>query len=522
MFASFQSASRSACIVCLVLSLALLAACTPDSDGAQRTEWIRYGTGTALQTFDPHLADTGPAFSTYLALVYDGLTRPDAMKMGDVVPGLASSWRWIDSRTIVFQLRQGVRFVDGEPFNARAAKANIERMMEKRGPRIMTVASIESADVISEFQLQLNLAYPDPTVLYNLGLSPGMMVSPAAFDRSDLDLNPVGTGAWVYDQQHSTIGEVHRFRLNPEYYEGQPPGRAPFEIHVLKDARARLNALVSGQIDFTVMGASEADYARASGFSIASRKNRWLGMTLLDRGGQVVPAFSDVRVRRALGYAVDREALAKVVFFGFAAPASQPMVEQGHVKSLENYYTYDPVLARSLLAEAGALGTHFQVPVVPASSAEYEAIQYYLNQAGFEMEIKIIEPGAIGAIARSLDYPVNTIGYPNVDPDNRHTAIWGSDAAFNPFHIPTPRLDELARQARETLDETVRDALFEAYFRIVVTNVYSVVYLQVEDLVAYDANRLTDVTVSRYIDPNLRDVKLRDRIGVEDPWGTSE
>ncbi len=495
--------------ICLLLCTALLIGCTPSGDKTDRTAWVRYGTGTPMQTFDPHLADTGPAFSTYIALVYDGLTRADNEKMGQVVPGLASAWRWVDDRTIEFDLRPGVSFIDGEPFNAQAAKANIERMIEKSGPRIATVASVQSADAISELKLRVNLAYPDPTVLYNLALSPGMMVSPAAFDRQDLDLNPVGTGAWIYDKQHSRIGEVHRFRLNPNYFRGQPPGRAPFEIYVLKDARARLNALVSGQIDFTVMGASEADYARTSGFSIASRKNRWLGMTLLDRQGKLVPAFSDVRVRRALGYAVDREALAKVVYFGFAEPASQPMVDLGHLKSLENYYTYNPTLSRSLLEEADAVGTHFEVPVVPASSAEYEVIQHYVNQVGFEMEIKIIEPGSIGPIARSLDYPINTIGYPNVDPDNRHSAIWGSDAAFNPFHNPTPRLDELARQARETLDEELRAALFEEYFQIVVTDVHSVVYLQVEDLVAYDASKLTDVTVSRYIDPNLRDVKLR-------------
>ncbi|XOV89229.1 MAG: ABC transporter substrate-binding protein [Pseudomonadota bacterium] len=499
----------------MLLCFVFLAGCTPASNQDDRSAWVRYGTGTPMQTFDPHLADTGPSFSTYIALVYDGLTRVDTEKMGNAVPGLASDWRWIDNRTLEFDLRPGVRFIDGEPFNARAAVANIERMIEKNGPRIATVASVKSAEAIGELKLRLNLAYPDPTVLYNLALSPGMMVSPAAFDNADLDLNPVGTGAWIYDQENSRIGEVHRFRLNPDYYEGHPPGRAPYEIYVLKDTRARLNALVSGQIDFTVMGASEADYAKKSGFFIASRKNRWLGLTLLDRQGILVPAFRDVRVRRALGFAVDRDALARVVYFGFAAPASQPMADLGHVRALENYYTYDPAHARALLEEAGAVGTYFEVPVVPTSSAEYEAIQHYVNQVGFNMEIKIIEPGTIAPIARSLDYPINTIGYPNFDPDNRHTAIWGSDAAFNPFRNPTPRLNELAQQARETLDEAQRAALFQEYFQIVVTEAHSVIYLQVEDLVAYDADKLIDVTVSRYIDPNLSDVRLRNHVGQE-------
>lgn len=480
---------------------------------ANKTVWadsIRFGTGTPLQTFDPHQADTGPSFSTYLALVYDGLTRQDPDNPGNIVPALATDWYWIDDVTLEFEIRQGVRFIDGTPFDARVAKDNIERMLRLKGPRISTVAAIKSVEAPNEFILRMQLQYPDPTILYNLSLSPGMMVSPAAFENEDLDLNPVGTGAWRYDRERSTIGEVHRFYVNPDYFAGRSQERANYEVLVLGDGPARLNALLSGQVDLTIVGPAEARYAEQSGFSIARRDNRWLGMTILDREGEIVPELADRRVRRALGFAVDRQAMADIVFFGYATPASQPMAELGHVSGLQNFFTYDPDKARKLLEDAGAIGFSFTVPITPGYSAPYETIQYYLRKVGINMELKVIEPGTVSPVSRSKQYPVNTIGYPTFDPDSRHLAIWDSDAAFNPFRNDNSRLDELAKIARETHDESERQRLFKEYFEIVVAEVYSVVYLHIEDLIAYDAGRVMDVRVSRYIDPMLREVKLRD------------
>lgn len=505
----FRRSSRLSGLL-LVLALAgLLQACGDERGRAAPYDTIRYGTGQPLQTFDPHRADTGPAFSTYLTLVYDGLTRPDPDNVGRAIPALAHHWTWVDDLTIEFDLQRGVTFIDGEQFDARAAKANLERMLEVEGPRVKTVASIRAVEVIDDYRLRIRLHYPDPTLTYNLGLSPGMMVSPAAFDNPHLDIDPVGTGPWIYDFERSTIGDVHRFSLNPGYYEGQPPGRGNYEIRVLKDARARLNALLSRQIDFAVLGPSEAEYAIRIGFEVETRMSRWMGMTIIDREGELVPEFADVRVRRALGYAVDRQALADVVFFGFAEPRSQPMATLGRVEELDDYFSYDPDKARALLEEADAVGLHFTVPVLPTVSAEYEAIQHYLGKVGINMEIKVIEPGTIGAVSRSREFPVNTIGYPNYDPDSRHLAIWGPEAAYNPFGLDTSRLEDLARRARQTLDEDLRERLFDEYFRIVVTEVYSLVYLHLKDVVAYDGARVTDVAVSRYIDPMLRDVRLR-------------
>ena len=369
----------------------------PAADTAART--VRFGTGTQMVTFDPHLADTGPQYYTYLTLVYDGLTHTNVEDLLKPFPGLAASWSWRDDRTIDLFLRRGVRFIDGEPFDAHAAKANIDRLFALEGPRINTVASIDAAEVLDDHTLRLRLHYPDPTLLYNLSHSPGLMVSPAAFDNPDLDLNPVGTGPWIYDRARSTHGEVHRFVPNPDYFLSGFDDAPPLDIHLLVNIRARLNAMISGQIDVAIVTPAEAAPAREAGFAITSASNRWFGITILDRAGELVPELGDPRVRQALGFAVERQAIADTVFFGYARPTSQPMAagNLGHDPDLEGFFSYDPDRARALLDEAGVDTFTFTIPVSPNGTAAYEAVQAYLQRVGIDMRIAVIDGASIGA-----------------------------------------------------------------------------------------------------------------------------
>ncbi|MBX3705345.1 MAG: ABC transporter substrate-binding protein [Pseudomonadales bacterium] len=501
----------SPCTLVMLVCSALLAACGPvvDRDAlADRT--IRFATYQPLITFDPHLSPTGPTASTYLSPVYDGLTAPHPDNPYDVLPALATEWRWLDDRTLEFRLREGVRFVDGEPFNADAAKRNLERMLALNGPRRNTMRSIREVSATGPYTLRIALYDPDPTLLRNLSTAPGLMVSPAAFDHAALDLNPVGTGPWIYDAAASAPGDYYRFRVNPDYFD--PPGEdfGELEVIVLADGRTRLFSVISGQADIAIIGPPEADHAKRLGLELARRANRWMGMTILDRRGELVPELADVRVRQALAFAVDRQAIADAVYFGYASPAVQPMAPGlGYVPELDDYYRYDPERARALLREAGVEGFSFEVPVGSAGSPDYEAIQHYLRQVGIDMRLVVMESGAYTAAAMARTFPVNTIGYPNYDPDSRHLAIWHTQSAFNPFRIESARINELADEARFSLDPELRARNYREYFDILGREVYSVVYLHVDDLAVYDDRKLQGVRLGAYIDPALRDIRLR-------------
>lgn len=508
---------RVSCLITVIL-LALTAC-----DGGERdlvsddSNIIRFGTMTPLHRFDPHITDGGPAHSSYLTLVYDALLQGNPESLWVQLPGLAKEWEWITDTTVEFRLVDNAVFSDGTVFDAWVAQANIERMLSKNGPRIKTMESIKGTEVVDAQTFRIHLKQHDPAILRSLAGPPGLMISPAAFDNEDLDLRPVGTGPWLYDHENSTIGEVHRFTPRSDYFKDDNPSQAIVEVHVLKNARARLNALISGQVDVTILRAVEAKPAQNAGFALAKRKNRWFGLTILDRNGELVPELADPRVRLALGYAVDRQAIANSVYFGYAQPTSQPMHEDmGHVKELEGFYRYDPDYARQLLSEAGVENLRFAVPVLPDDTAMWEAVQYYLGKVGIDMKIELIEPGQSGATSRSQRYAVNTITYPSFDPENRHRAIWGSNAVFNPFGVVDKDMDQLAEEARSSRDEVLRYGNFDKYFRTIVEEAWSVAYLQFDDLLAYDADKLANVRLSGYIDPIIREITLVEEVSADD------
>ena len=97
--------------------------------------------------------------------------------------------------------------------------------------------------------------------------------------------------------------------------------------------------MISGQIDLAIVGPTEAEPARDLGLGVTKRANRWFGLTILDRAGELVPEMGDPRVRQALGFAVDRQAIADSVYFGYARPTSQPMASWnlGHDAELESF-----------------------------------------------------------------------------------------------------------------------------------------------------------------------------------------
>lgn len=468
----------------------------------------RFGGGADLMTFDPHKSQSGQAFSSYITLVYDGLVYVD--ENFEVQPALAESWEYADPTHLNFVLREGVTFSDGTPFDAAAAKANLERALSVNGPRVNLISRIESIEAPDPTHLELTLSRPDAILLQSLGSPPGMMISPAAFDNPDLDRNPVGSGPYVFDAAASTPGSEYVFTARDDYFEPAYQKAAEIRVLPIPDSTARFNALRSGQVDIAIVAPAEGDTATSEGFTLLQAPNRWDGMTIIDREGTLVPAFANPLVRQAIGFAVDREALVDAVYFGYARPSSQPFTEGelGHDPSLDDFYSYDPERARELLAEAGYPdGFSFTYPTQESVSTMATALQGFLAAVGIDMQIEMQEAGSLGVVARTTDYPVNGIGYPARDPDSRAQAIWATDSAFNPFHIAVPELDELAARASESSDEGERHDLFTEYANIVVQEGISVIFVNPMDLVAH-SDAVDTVYMTRFYDPYLRTVSV--------------
>lgn len=289
---------------------------------------------------------------------------------GKVIPWLAPSWKAIDTLNWEFKLRSGVRFHNGEPFNAEAAKFSIERARDHpRSLQKAYVSLIKEVRAVDETTLRITTSDPAPDLVANLTAI--MMLAPRyAREAGDEGLNrrPVGTGPyrfveWVRDDR--VVLEI-----NPTYW-GTKPQATRVTIKPIPEGATRVASLLAGEAD-VIEGIPIPDIprvAKAKGFKVLRKQGPrliFLAMdTFRDRGGAHpqfspgVPAgqpnpFKDVRVRQAIYSAINTKEIVEQVMGGAAAPAEQilPPFMYGYNPRVRRP-SYDPSKAKRLLAEAG-------------------------------------------------------------------------------------------------------------------------------------------------------------------------
>jgi ABC-type transport system substrate-binding protein len=324
---------------------------TPDPNAT-----LIYFDAVSNQTLDPQEPQNNSSFAQgVLMAIYDSLVRLDAG--GEPKPGLATSWRYNEDLTeITFTLRKGVTFHDATPFNAAAAAKNFERSMTL-GPRaggvtLETFTQVAGVEVVDTDTIRLKLKAPNGQMPYLLGTQAGMMISPAVLTDMPFGaaLKPVGTGPYRVKSFESNVRT--QMQRNDAYWEGTEGRPAGFEHNFASDARARLNALRSGQANLALIEPRQIAEAKDAGFAVQiNEKNSTWEIGLNTSHDNI----SKLKLRQALMFATDREALAEALGFGASKPtvqffaASSPWFDP----ALEKLFPYDPDKARKLLAEAG-------------------------------------------------------------------------------------------------------------------------------------------------------------------------
>ena len=348
---------------------------------------LRYGATINLSSFDPHKAalsqDNPPLF-----LVYDRLVHVDAA--GEAVPGLATAWKYsADGMSLTLTLREGVTFTDGTAFDAAAARANLLRIRDL--PTSATKADLTAVkDVVVDnpTQVTLQLATRSPQLVRVLSDRTGAMVSPAAFDKPDLDRNPVGTG--MYRVTAYTPNNRITYVRNDMHWDAGAAKLAGIDYRILPDAQTRLNALRSGQLDWTIVSPLDFDSLKSNQqfktevFESLAYKN--LPMNRSRKG------LSDLKVREALNLAIDRDALSKVLTNGLAKPCN-PAFPPGYFAHNEKVgcgtYAYDPEKAKQLLKEAGFENSlTVELLATPNSAKNMEAVQAQFKNVGVTATIR--------------------------------------------------------------------------------------------------------------------------------------
>ena len=426
-----------------------------------------------------------------MSAVYDSLVR---YKPGtvDVAPGLAESWDISsDGLTYTFHLRHGVTFSDGTPFNAQTYVKSLDRLFDKTDPAYIyntgpvesyigfTYDAVASYKALDDYTVQFTLKHPFAPFLTSLAMVWNGVVSPDAALKYGKDFrnNPVGTGPFVFKEwvhnDHITLD------ANPNYWGGKPKvDRVIFKV--IPDAQTALLQMKQGQVQILADVSSQVIPAIKSDANL--RLVTQPGLTV---NGIALPTdtkpFDDPRVRQALNYAIDRDAINKSLYNDLAVSMTSPLpkAQWGYTPDLQPY-TYNPDKAKQLLAAAG-YPNGFKAELLaynsargynPAGAQMAVAIQSYLKKIGVDVSIQQMEFGSFLSKVRSGDYHgMAMTGWSgdNGDPDNFLYELFDSETipVGDTSHYNNAQVDSLLSQAQKETDHAKRVALYQQAQQII-------------------------------------------------------
>jgi ABC-type transport system substrate-binding protein len=367
---------------------------------ATATGTLRVAIAGEPQTLDPTQMTNVYDVPISTAL-YDGLLTRAQDDFERLAPALATSWKSNEDATKwTFKLRRGVRFSDGAVFDATAAKKSLEYYQRPQSIFVFAVGPISEITTPDDSTLVVSYDRPFPDLARNMLLvkilSPKLLAGDARTAARRVATQAAGTGPYVLDSFSPSAGLVAH--ANKDYW-GDGPHIETIELRPIGEESARNAALQSGDVDL-VTGVSPRPAESLSTdprLSVATISS-WatMGLSLATQK----PALKDVRVRQALAYSIDREAIAEKVLLGHAtaADSTMPPGTYGYRKP-ETQYTYDPAKARALLAEAGVREpVHLKMVAYTSNSIGQDIGQAMVQQAkagGFDIEFTMV-PDAIG------------------------------------------------------------------------------------------------------------------------------
>ena len=387
-----------------------------------------------------------------------------------IVPQLATGYEWAaDNRSVVLKLRPGVKFHDGEPFNAEAVRFNIERHLTTQGSfRKSEIGDIKSVDVVNDLTVRLNLSQPLVPLLAALTDRAGMMVSPkAAKELGDkFGTRPVCAGPFKFVERVAQ-GKIVLQRF-ADYWDKGNVHLDRVEFVPITDSTARLASLRSGDLQM-IERVSPTDLAQIRSDS----KLKVVGVPEL--GFQVIrlnvangpksKALADVRVRQAIDLAIDREALVKSVFNDeyiagnqFVSPSSAYYNKKLPVKPR------DVARAKQLLKEAGQPNPSFTLILPPERDRQEAAqvIQAMLAEAGITMALQSQENVTMLEAGKRGDFEAYfTFWSGRPDPDGNIFTHYSCKGAQNDSHYCNADFDALVTRARQVADAAQRKQLYD-------------------------------------------------------------
>ena len=349
----------------------------------------------AMQLEPPHLDPTSAAAgaidSVLYSNVFEGLTR--FMADGSVVPGLAKSWDIsADGTEYTFHLNEGVTFHDGSAMDAEDVKFSLDRARaeESTNAQKALFAGITDVTVVDPMTVKVTLDGPNGNFLFNMAWGDAVIVAPETTEN--IKSAPVGTGAFSFSGW--VQGDKIDLARNDAYW-GTPAKLEKVTFKFISDPTAAFAAVMAEDVDaFTGYPAPEnlPQFEADPRFQVIVGNTE--GETILSTNNKMEP-FDNVKVRKALAHAIDRQAIIDGAMFGLGTPIGTHFAPHNPAYvDLTGNSSYDPEMAKSLLAEAGypdGFTTTLKLPPPSYARRGGEIIAAQLRAVGIETEISNLE-----------------------------------------------------------------------------------------------------------------------------------
>lgn len=428
--------------------------------------------------------------------VFDTLVEPDENL--EMRPALAESWDVSpDQRTWTFHLRDGVTFHDGSPFTADDVVYSYRRIIDEKLANVDKFSAVTDVSAADPATVRITVKQPTPNLLTNLGGFKGMaIVQRRNVESGQIATHPIGTGAFTFDSQKS--GDSITLKANPGYWAGAPKVSG-VTFRFISEPSTALSALQADEIDWTDSIPTErvAQLRDDESITLAQLPSNDYWYLALN---EARTPWNDVRVRQAIAYAIDRDAIVQATSYG-TANVNQLAIPKGNPWYTEyGTYSHDVEKARSLLREAQAAPRNLDMLVTneyPETVTAAQIIADNLAPLGITVNIRTVDFATWLDEQNSGNFDMLMMGWlGNIDPDDFYYAQHHSNGTNNAQKFSNTEVDRLLDAGRVEADRRTRAEDYAKAATIIadeVSYIYlynpSVLQAWTTGLTGYDARR---------------------------------
>ncbi len=457
---------------------------------------------------DPQSTSSYFAFEV-LENVFDTLVEPDENL--EMQPALAESWEISeDQLTWTFHLRDDVTFHDGSAFTSEDVVYSYRRIIDGELSNAWKFAAVTDVEAPDDETVVITVAQPTPNLLSNLGGFKGMaIVQESNVESGDITTKPIGTGPFSVSEY--VAGDRITLAANADYWGGAP-SVGGVEYRFISEPATALASLRAGDIDWTdVVPPQQVDELgtdSALNLGVTPSSDYWY-LAL----NEAKEPWNDVRVRQAVAFAIDRDAIIQAVSYGTAAANQLAIPEQSYWYTEYDEYSTDLDAAQALLDEAGFTGGTLDMLATsdyPETVTAAQIIAANLEPLGITVTIRQPDFSTWLDEQANGNFDMLMMGWlGNIDPDDFYYSQHHSEGASNAQGYSNPEVDQLLDAGRIETDQEARKDLY-AQAATIIADDASYIYLYNPSVIQVWSQNVSgyDTRADRAI--RFKDVALQD------------